>query len=123
MEKLLYLILPNTDFSSMQYYGLFGLVRFANIKNVTLNIKISGSLQNSGSTVFVGGIAGYNEKGVIENCTVSGSIEVNRKNSYVGGIVGYNSSGAKIISCYSSANIYSTGTKGNICGINYGTIQ
>lgn len=115
--------IPNTDFSSMQYYGLFGLVRFANIKNVTLNIKISGSLQNSGSTVFVGGIAGYNEKGVIENCTVSGSIEVNRKNSYVGGIVGYNSSGAKIISCYSSANIYSTGTKGNICGINYGTIQ
>lgn len=80
---------------SYQYYGLFGYVSGATIKNVCIkqaNVDVSTKLT---STTYVGGVVGYAASSTITACSISGSstFSVGAYGTiYVGGIVGYASS-------------------------------
>lgn len=111
------------SYNEFTYYGLIRNLRpGGEIKNLKINnLSISGDVKNSGSKVYVGGIAGYNN-GTISNCRVlSGRYFVAGRCGYVGGIVGYNSSGS-ITNCNNYANISGHGTLGGIFAKNYGTV-
>ena len=97
--------------------GLFGLVKFATIKNVGI-----GENCNINAGVVVGGIVGYaNSETIIEKCYNKSTI--NSYSNQVGGIVGQNGANCYIISCYNLATIKGASEVGGIVGINYGTID
>lgn len=73
------------------YFGLFGTLRDAQVKNLQLlNVR---ALVVWDSPVFLAGIAGYAEKTVISGCTVTGTLELRAHDRMfgVGGVVGYGS--------------------------------
>jgi hypothetical protein len=131
-----------------QFVGLFGyLNRAGTVKNVVMEgIQITS---NHGSSQ-AGGVVGFS-RGTIENCSVSGSVS---GTVYVGGVVGaqwggsitgYSSSatvkgtvdvggavgfngGSRILACYATGNVTSTGSStvnvyiGGFCGYNSTTV-
>ena len=85
--------------------GLFGLIRQAAVKNVTLtDARITGNH-------IAGGIAGYSAGGTVSDCTVTGTVAIHaavNDSSDHGGIVGYNSPDslrATVTGCTSSAKL------------------
>lgn len=73
------------------YFGLFGTMRNAEVKDLQLlNVR---AVVEYDSPVFVAGIAGYAENCTITGCTVTGTLELRAHDRMfgVGGIVGYGS--------------------------------
>lgn len=73
------------------WFGLFGTMRGAEVKNLQLlNVR---AVVEWDSPCFVAGIAGYAEDCTITNCTVTGSLELRAHDRIfgVGGIVGFGS--------------------------------
>lgn len=88
--------LPNNDF-----VGLFGNLRSATIKNVTLtNSNITGR-------DWIGGIVGNCEPAVIENCHTTNTVTINANNKGGGiaGFVGNTGSYSQIKGCTSAAAV------------------
>ena len=116
------------------YMGLFGYIHrssssdYGTVRNVVLaNSTFTGKDD-------VGGIVGYNWGGTVENCRVESTVTINAGQNYAyyhGGIVGENyGSNAKVIGCYSAANVSKNGKSNSICyggivGFNYfsGTVK
>ena len=125
--------------------GLFGLIKNATIKNLTIgedcdiNVGVCyGSITgyaNTGSTIEgcfnkakvvsssanVGGLVGT----MADNCLIrnSGNLGSIQANSVVGGILGFNNGQGQIESCYNIGEVKAeTTTVGGIVGSNYGTI-
>ena len=134
--------------SQTKYYGLFGFVYCATIKNVGLvdtNINIQESPDSTGYGIMAGGICGvaygFSEIfSTINNCYNTGAIVMDIINSgvSVGGICGascnpsslYNTTNNSISNCYNSGSISSFCVSsgpihsiGGICGLNNGIIS
>ena len=85
--------------TSGQYRGLFGYIKNATVKNLTLEAP---AVSCSSSNGYAGGVAAYMQNSTIENCQVSGgSISCTDDTSTAGGIVGY-------------VHIYDTRTEENV---------
>ena len=102
---------------SGMYFGLFGYLHNATIKDVVLdnvNISLNGGVQ------VVGGITGGAYESSISNCTISGKISVvsNAPISGLdcGGIIGIINGTSNITNCSNSANI-DCGSSTNVGGI------
>ncbi len=83
-------------------FGLFGYVKDAAIKNVTVS---SFSLNGAG---FIGGLCGYADNAVFENCTVDKSCTITSSASQVGGLVCWIANGTEILNCTVAADIILT---------------
>lgn len=84
-------------------FGLFGYVKDAAIKNVTVS---SFSLNGAG---FIGGLCGYADNAVFENCTVDKSCTITSSASLIGGLVCWVDNGTEILNCTVAADIILTG--------------
>ena len=101
--------------------GLFGYIKGATVKNLTLDAP-AVSTTFGGNTAWFGGIAGYMEDGTIDDCHVTGGSITSPIDT--GGIVGYISGTTSVQNCtVSNGTQISGGTVGGIVGCNYGTIQ
>lgn len=105
----MYINVNNTDREI--YGGLFG---YMGAYSEVLNLGIKGNSVisvSSGSTVYLGAIAGYNYAGKITNCynmaNVSASSYSSISSVFAGGIVGINSGDGVIDGCYNVGNISS----------------
>jgi len=90
------------------YYGLFGSLRNAEVKNLKLlNVQC---LVDIDSPCFVAGIAGYAEAATITDCTVTGRLELRAYDRMfgVGGVVGYGS--GKVENCEINVTLICTDT-------------
>jgi hypothetical protein len=102
--------------STAQYTGLFGYIKGATVKNLTIDGSISSTAR------YTGGLVGYANASNIENCqnkaTVSGT-------GYVGGLVGYNM--GVIEDCYTRGTVTATSAYithvGGLVGYNEGTVK
>ncbi|NDW08472.1 MBG domain-containing protein [Dysgonomonas sp. 520] len=109
--------------------GLFGNVRNAHIKNISVIGSISYS---SNSYSYVGGICGYAYSSIITNCYNMAIVSYSSSSyySYAGGICGYANSATIITGCYNTGNISSNSHSnsnysyaGGICGyVNSSTV-
>lgn len=102
-----------TSEDTKQTLGLFGCIKLAHIKNVT----VTGTITASG-TSFVGGIAGYSSFGgnsIIENCISEVTIS-SQNSSFTGGLVGMVASDCTFINCINNGNITGKGSIGGIVG-------
>ena len=106
--------------------ALFDTVSGGTVKNVALEVQITGT------NWHVGGIVGDTNEGTIMNCTVSGDISNSRDNTaYTGGIVCDNK--GTVIGCTVDSDIQASGgnyiigatsaVAGGIAATNYGTIK
>ena len=106
--------------------ALFDTVSGGTVKNVALEVQITGT------NWHVGGIVGDTNEGIIMNCTVSGDISNSRDNTaYTGGIVCDNK--GTVIGCTVDSDIQASGgnyiigatsaVAGGIAATNYGTIK
>ena len=83
------------------------------------NLEVSGSIKNTLSSGYIGGIAGLlRSSGVIENCVNRCTIEATRSSSCAGGLAGYCEYLCKIISCKNYGNIHGY-MAGGILGKSY----
>ena len=96
-----------------------GLFRTVQPTGLVRNVKISGTMNLSGSCTAVGGIAGTNY-GTISNCSFSGTI--NGKEN-VGGIVGLNAITGAVLNCSTGGAVTGENKTGGIAGSNLGKIQ
>jgi hypothetical protein len=103
---------------SKDYFGLFGCIENAVIKNLGVeNISIS-TYDN-----LVGGLAGINYSGTITSCYTTGSISSKGTMGTVGGLIGINENG-KLTDCFSSCSVedvYGTDI-GGLVGWNTGVL-
>ena len=73
--------------TASQYSGLFGYIKDATVKHLTLEAPAVSCSSYNG---YAGGVAAYMQNSIIENCQVSdGSISCTDDTSTAGGIVGY----------------------------------
>ena len=73
--------------TSSQYSGLFGYIKGATVKKLTLDAPTVSCSHSNG---YAGGVAAYMWNSTIENCQVSGGkISCTNDTSTAGGIVGY----------------------------------
>ncbi|MGN1033520.1 MAG: GLUG motif-containing protein, partial [Intestinibacter sp.] len=100
--------------SNANYYGLFGRINGATIKDLTVKGRVTGNL-------YVGGIAGNaGSTSVIENCV--SDVEVNGKQGD-GGIVGTTSGSAQVSKCVNYGEVNATLTQaGGIVGSSNGEL-
>lgn len=90
------------------YFGLFGTMRNAEVKNLNLlNVR---AVVEWDTPVFLAGIAGYAENCTITGCTVSGTLELRAHDRMfgVGGIVGYGS--GVVEDCFVDVTLINTDT-------------
>lgn len=80
----------NRRLYASKYFGLFGAMDHAVVKNLNLVVRTDLVCHES---LFVGALAGYSVGSEIENCTVTGQIELRAKRDMfgIGGFVGYGS--------------------------------
>ena len=103
--------------SNSDHVGLFGLVYYAIVKNLTL----------AGSTFegnrYLGGIVGRvgYKAAIVENCHVSKGVRVKGSSYYVGSIVGLNE--GNIRGSTSGAEVSGKGIIGGIVGSNMGILE
>lgn len=98
------------------YQGLF---RYVQEGAVIRNLTVQGSVAPSGTSTFVGGVAGSN-RGMIINCKFSG---VSNGKNNVGGIAGSNEESGVISGCIAEGMIYGEHYAGGIAGMNLGSID
>lgn len=100
------------------YVGLFGVVKNACIKNVTVAADIEANSRYAGS------VAAYAEDSSFENCVATGSIDIRyitkeaRKISYAGGICGY-AKNSSFLSCGSKCPVTINGLADERFGRDY----
>jgi len=111
----------NTDAGTRHYLGLFGYLTGTSgtIKNLSLK---NASITSGSSSMYMGGVCGYNSFSTITNCNSTAYITTENYSSYAGGICGANHYG-KIVCCTSSSNVDGYNYTGSLCGINYGEIN
>ena len=102
--------------SNQQYAGLFGYINGATIKNVGVNIGVSGvtaTASGSFANSWAGGLVGNSGSGsIIENSYATGNVSASSGNfSYAGGLVG-SSGSSRIENSYATGNVDSTSTGG-----------
>ncbi len=98
--------------------GLFGYIKGATVKNLTLDAP-AVSTTFGGNTAWFGGIAGYMEDGTIDDCHVTGGSITSPIDT--GGIVGYISGTTSVQNCtVSNGTKISGGIVGGIVGSNAG---
>lgn len=104
--------------------GFFQYIKYATVKNLTLeNVQITNDFSWDGMS-YVGGVAGENEGSVIENCFVSGSVIGNAigkwSKSCVGGVAGRISNAGTVyfdaIGCGTSATVKGHNRVGGVAG-------
>ena len=110
------------DKSTVDYLGLFGVVKNVNIKNVEIeNVDIKGQK-------YIGALVGQASGNIqIQNCKVLGNCKING-DSYMGGLAGYVFDGGNITNCSTEVDItsnkMSAGYIGGLIGkINLTTIS
>ena len=96
-----------------------GLFRTVQSTGWIRNLKVSGTMDLSGSCTAVGGIAGTNY-GTISDCGFSGTI--NGKEN-VGGIVGLNAITGAVLNCTAGGAVTGENKTGGVAGSNLGKIQ
>ncbi|MBQ8837620.1 MAG: hypothetical protein IJ002_08995 [Clostridia bacterium] len=95
--------------TTAQYTGLFGYIKGATVKNLTVDGLISSSAQ------YIGGLVGYANASTIENCQNKATVSGTR---YVGGMVGYCNNGISLTNCYSSGDVISSASDvGGLVGL------
>ena len=110
------------------YMGLFGYIYRSSSSDygIVRNVVLANSTFTGKDDV--GGIVGYNSGSIVENCRVESTVTINAGQNYAyyhGGIVGENFGiDAKVIGCYSAANVSKNGKSNSICyggivGFNY----
>ena len=110
------------------YYGLFGYVKSAEIKNIGL-VGSKIDFKDATSSVYVGAVAGRIEYTNISNCYNTGEFNMSLLfgvSVYAGGIVGYSYKYNQITNCYNIGNVTAGGYKvysGGITGYAYQTTQ
>lgn len=109
----------------LQTYGFIGAAKEGKIYNISFtNINIS--LPSVQSTVYVGGVIGYNECAALDKVLTSGTISIanhsSSYNSYAGGIVGYTLVD-DITNCENYANITAKTVAGGIIGYKEATAE
>lgn len=90
------------------YFGLFGTLIDAEVKNLKLlNVR---ALVDIDEPCFIGGLAGYAENAKITDCTVVGTLELRAFDRMfgVGGVVGYGS--GKVQNCEIDVTLITTDT-------------
>lgn len=84
----------NMKTNRVYYLGLFGIVKFANIENLTLdniNYSVESGSDDASRSIIVGGIAGNAQLSNFENVEVNGVINTSifeSNGAYIGGIAG-----------------------------------
>lgn len=96
-----------------------GIVGMLDGGKITLS-QADVTISTSGSSAFVGGIAGESS-GEIDQCVTLGSINATGSNTNAAGIAGKNS--GKITNSYSSMKITSAYCAAGVVGYNYGTVD
>lgn len=98
----------NKNLYEATYFGMFGTLRDAEVKNLTL-LNVRAVIQWD-TPVFLGAIAGYSENSKIENCTVSGTLELRAHDRIfgIGGLVGYGS--GRVEDCSVDVTLINTDT-------------
>lgn len=96
----------------------FGLFRYIQHGALVKNLTVKGTISPSGSSEYIGGIAGNNAGNII-NCNFDGSV---KGSSYVGGIAGINEKSGLISGCGSTGAISGEHLSGGIAGSSSGTI-
>lgn len=97
----------------------FGLFRYVQHGALVKNLTVKGVVSPSGSSEYIGGIAGNNAGNII-NCNFDGSVN---GSSYVGGIAGINEASGLISGCGSTGAISGEHISGGIAGSSSGTIM
>lgn len=98
--------------STIQYCGLFGYLKNANINNIGITGNWSITNNSSFSTTrYTGGISGYAYSSNFINCFNSQEISSKVNSStfedcYIGGIVGYASFSSSFTNCFNTSSIY-----------------
>ena len=90
------------------YFGLFGTLINATVKNLKLlNVRAVVTIDEP---CFIGGLAGYAENATITDCTVVGTLELRAFDRMfgVGGVVGYGS--GKVKNCTIDVTLITTDT-------------
>ncbi len=95
--------------SEDNYQGLFGYVKDAVVKNLTVSGQING-----GS--WVGGIVGYALSSTIDNCVNKATVEGAQGKVCAGGIVGYAAEASVIQNCSNKGSVSGMQYVGGICG-------
>ena len=96
--------------------GLFGVLQEG---AVVRDLRVSGTVQPTGGSRDVGGIAGCSG-GLIENCAFSGTVS---GKDGVGGIVGTNALTGTIRSCTAAGSVTGSSRTGGITGVNLGVVS
>lgn len=84
----------NMKTNRIYYLGMFGIVKFANIENLTLenvNYSVESGSDDASRSVMIGGVAGYAQLSNFENIEVTGVINTSifeNNGAYIGGIAG-----------------------------------
>jgi len=102
--------------SGNEYVGLFGCLGTGSaVRNLGVEaVSVTG-------TLFVGGLAGYNEGGAVISCYTTGAVAGAAGGSDVGGLLGCNVLGS-INSCYATGTVTGANCVGGLAGTNYGSI-
>ena len=79
----------NTKAYEPEYYGLFGLLENAVVKNLEL-VNVRCTIETE-APAMVGSLAGYSSHSLIENCSVTATLELRAHEGMfgIGGLVGY----------------------------------
>lgn len=99
--------------ASYAYAGLFGIIKNATVKNLTMRNVTVGA--NGGIISRAGAVVASASKSTIENVAVCGAV-VNAKNSNytnpfsTGVILGWSATSAKILNCYAEGDVTATYT-------------
>jgi subtilisin family serine protease len=121
----LHIVIPNTQFTSNQNFGLFGRIDGGIVQNLKLNnVNIDGSAtQHSGEWVDTGTLTGViNASSTIDNVEVNGgTINVNRYSSHIGGLVGRADASTIKNSRVNNLSISGNGDIGGIAGYSGGS--
>jgi hypothetical protein len=75
----------NTSGAGNDYLGLFGHVDGGEIKNLRLS---NVSIISGDDSIYVGGLAGFNQNGNINNCYSTGTVTAGDNTNYLGGFGG-----------------------------------
>lgn len=88
------------------YCGLFGVLRDATVKNLSVDVKCAATSTTEYCFVLAGGVAGYIINSTVTNCTVTGDIAAKSEffNAYCGNIAGV-MQGGEIIGCNAGASV------------------
>ncbi len=88
------------------YCGLFGVLRDATVKNLTVDVKCDAVSTSQYCFVLAGGIAGYMLDSTVTDCNVSGEISAKSEffNAYCGNIAGI-MQGGEIKNCTADAKL------------------